>query len=63
VIETSYGPGSAARHVALAESAEVAAVRVHRPGFLFEIDRPDDLVRAHQMPVGEATAFALRALS
>jgi hypothetical protein len=41
----------------------VAAVRVHRPGFLFEIDRPDDLVRAHQMPVGEATAFVLRALS
>lgn len=62
VIETSYGPGSAARHVALAESAGVAATRVRRPGFLFEIDRPDDLARARRMPVGDATASVLRGL-
>jgi 2-phospho-L-lactate guanylyltransferase len=63
VIETSYGPGSAARHVALAESAGASAIRVRRPGFLFEIDRPADLALARRMPVGDATASVLRTLA
>lgn len=59
VIGTSYGPGSAGRHIALAEAAGVSGVKLRQPGFLFEIDRPGDLARAQEMRVGEATARAL----
>lgn len=62
VIGTAYGPGSAERHLALAQSAGASAVRVSVPGLLFEIDRPDDLARARRMPVGDATRLVLETL-
>lgn len=66
VIATAYGPGSAARHLALATGAGVGAEVVHRPGLAADVDHPTDLVTIDPVsgrPVGPATARVLDELA
>jgi 2-phospho-L-lactate/phosphoenolpyruvate guanylyltransferase len=43
VVPTAYGPGSAARHAALASTAGVTVSTVRSPGFARDLDTPEDL--------------------
>ena len=43
VIATAYGPGSAARHAALAAAAGVRVCVVERPGLAADVDTPEQL--------------------
>lgn len=45
VIAPSYGPGSAAAHLAAAIDAGVRAVLLSSPGLAHDVDRPDDVAR------------------
>ncbi|MDX1510765.1 MAG: 2-phospho-L-lactate guanylyltransferase [Nitriliruptorales bacterium] len=62
VIGTAYGARSARRHADLAVAAGVAWIGLHLPGFLAEIDRPEDLTAAADWPLGPSTAQALQDL-
>lgn len=43
LIATAYGPGSAARHAALAADAGIRVAVVNRPGLATDVDTPDQL--------------------
>jgi 2-phospho-L-lactate/phosphoenolpyruvate guanylyltransferase len=45
VIRAAFGPGSAARHIALAKARGVAVHRLERPGLAFDVDTPLGLRR------------------
>ncbi len=56
VVPTSYGPGSAARHVAAAQAHGLEVVTLRTPGFAVDVDTIDDLAALSGQPVGPATA-------
>jgi 2-phospho-L-lactate guanylyltransferase len=43
VITPSFGPGSRDRHISLAEQAGATGLVVESPGFLMDVDTPEDL--------------------
>ena len=47
VMEPSFGPGSCARHAALARAAGVRVRVVEVPSLAFDVDTPDDLAALH----------------
>lgn len=63
-IPTSYGVGSAARHLALAQEAGRSVELVRVPGFTRDVDTADDLDRLRVWPtgLGASTAAFIRAL-
>lgn len=61
VIDTSYGEGSAARHLLAARQAGFTAERVEVPGFSDDVDDVDDLQAVADHPdLGPITARVLR---
>jgi 2-phospho-L-lactate guanylyltransferase len=62
VIATAFGPGSAARHLALGRAAGADVARLFRPGLARDVDRPDDLAALVGASTGRATAAALARL-
>lgn len=54
-IEFRYGPDSARRHLEAAKHAGLAVRCVQLPAFGHDVDRPEDLHRLAQLPVGPAT--------
>jgi 2-phospho-L-lactate/phosphoenolpyruvate guanylyltransferase len=63
VIETAYGPGSAARHLRLARAAGVRASTVRRPGLSHDLDTWDDLHHLRATDAGPATAAVIASWS
>jgi 2-phospho-L-lactate/phosphoenolpyruvate guanylyltransferase len=61
-IATAYGPGSAARHAALAAAAGAEAAVVHREGTAYDVDTAEDLARCDPGRIGPATGRVLAAI-
>lgn len=62
-LATAYGPGSAARHLALAQAAGVSAQRIPRPGFAADVDTWQDVTALTRGRTGPATAAFLGAIA
>lgn len=62
VMGTAYGPGSAARHRALARAAGVGARTVDLPGFRHDVDAWGDLSSLPPRAVGPATGAVVASL-
>jgi len=60
-IASAYGPGSARRHVEIAERSGLGVEVVRRPGFAADVDTIDDLVALPGGRTGPATAAWLTA--
>lgn len=62
IIPTSYGPGSARRHVALARERGLHPAVVQRPGLAHDVDTPGDLAALADGGVGPRTTEVLARL-
>lgn len=61
-VPATYGPGSAARHLAAASAAGLRAVRLELAGFAVDVDTPDDVRVLDPTRIGAATRAALDAI-
>lgn len=59
VIPTAYGPGSAQRHLDLAQRAGARTATIDRDGLFHDVDTFTDLAALHEVELGAATAALL----